>query len=106
MHDLKHATMTTEARAIVTVRGYSFFQTSFWTASVEPSSPFENDVREPDCVRKNSLCEGEWIVKHTLLYLALPVSLSVEVATGIDNMCLQDATTDDHISAAWVAHRL
>ena len=49
MLDLKHATMKTEDRAIVTVRGYGFVQTLFWTASVEPSSPVESDVREPDC---------------------------------------------------------
>ena len=44
MLDLKHATMTTEARAIVTVRGYGFCP----DVILKPSSPVENDVREPD----------------------------------------------------------
>ena len=34
-------------RCVVTV----FVQSLFWTASVEPSSPVENDVREPDWPR-------------------------------------------------------
>ena len=46
MLDLKHVTMTTEA--IVTLRGYGFCPEVILTASVEPSSPVENDVREPD----------------------------------------------------------
>ena len=51
MLDLKHAMMTAEARAIVTVRGYGFCPDVIMAASLEPSSPVENDDREPECFR-------------------------------------------------------
>ena len=46
--DLKHAMMTTEARAIVTVRGYGFYPDIIFDRFRGAQSPVENDVREPD----------------------------------------------------------
>ena len=52
MLDLKHATMTTEARAIVTVRGYGFCPDVILDRFRGAQFPVENDVREPDWMKQ------------------------------------------------------
>ena len=67
MLDLKYAKMTTEARAIVTVRGYGFCpDVIFGPLPLSPVPPVENGVREPDCKLPLYRCVGAMAVSYSI----------------------------------------
>ena len=62
---------------------------------MEPSSPVENDVREPDCVSASSLCGGERrMMNAPKSKLRLPNKSELENEISIKNFINQQQRTD------------